>query len=152
ASRSVGVGSACAKRSSRRRCWRSCDRISASVFKASLQVPDTLTLAGCKAGQLLQVAVAGVETLQLCRGVGNRQRRPQVGPVDRTGEECFALGEVAGQESPAVLFLAFDQQFVGPGDVLADLAIRDTPPLFGTILNDVVELGTVEPDAEHLLD
>ncbi len=87
-----------------------------------------------------------------CEGVLDRLARPKVGRIHRPGDQGFALGKVAGNDLLAALVLPFDEEFVGTGDVSADLPFLDPPPRFSSKLHNVVELGDVQADAQHLLD
>ena len=93
-----------------------------------------------------------VEALQRGLVPGHGQGRPVVGRVDRPGVQGAALGDVAGQQLVPVLLQAPRQQLVGRPHVVPQLALADVPPLFRSVLHDVVELGAVQPEAEDLLN
>jgi hypothetical protein len=62
------------------------------------------------------------------------------------------LREVAGKEFFSASGLSLDNQRVGTFDVIPELPLLHFPLLFRSILHDVMELGTIETDAQYLFD
>ncbi len=97
-------------------------------------------------GELDQLGdtLLGVQAAELGLRIEDRERRPIVRGIEGASVQGLPLNEVPGDHAAAVAVETFDEQFIGPADVRSKLAVMDSPLFFGSIMHNIMELGSVD--------